>query len=73
MLNRPLRLGEPEEGPRGACIFLAVGLGWHATVDDCVDAWVRTTAVVEPAADLVAAYGPVFERFQRWDRVMSDE
>ncbi len=71
LLDRPLIVVEPEEGPRGACLFLAVGLGWYATVDEAVDAWVRPARIVEPAVDLVAAYQPVFERFARLDAAVA--
>lgn len=71
LLDRPLIVVEPEEGPRGACLFLAVGLGWYATVDEAVDTWVRPARIIEPAADLVAAYQPVFERFTRLDAAVA--
>ena len=64
MLDRPLFVGEPEECTRGACMFLAVALGWHPSVDACAAEWVRTTRVVEPDQELTRAYEAVLNRFR---------
>ena len=71
LLERPLIVVEPEEGPRGACIFLAVGLGWYKSVEACAAEWVRPVAVVEPEPGLVAAYRPVLARFERFDAAVA--
>ena len=65
LLDRPLAVGEPEECPRGACMFLAAGLGWYDSVEACAAEWVRSVRLVEPAPALVDAYRPVFDRFCR--------
>ncbi len=64
VLNNPLTIVEPEEGARGAAMFLASGLGWFRSPDDAADAWVRTVRRVEPSADVVA-YEPIYRRFRR--------
>jgi xylulokinase len=71
LLDRPLVLVEPEEGPRGACMYLAVGLGWYDSVEACAAEWVRVRATIEPAPELVAAYAPVFARFQRLEAAVA--
>jgi xylulokinase len=71
LLERPLTVVEPEEGPRGACIFLAVGLGWYDSVEACAAEWVRPVAVVEPEPGLVAAYRPVLARYGRYDAALA--
>jgi sugar (pentulose or hexulose) kinase len=65
LLERPLLLVEPEEGPRGVAMFTAVGLGWYPTVEACAAEWVRTTNTVEPDPALTAAYLPLYERYRR--------
>jgi sugar (pentulose or hexulose) kinase len=65
LLDRALYVAEPEEGPRGACMYLAVGLGWYDSVEACAADWVRTVQVIEPEPHLVAAYTPVQQRFRR--------
>lgn len=65
LLDRPLLLVEPEEGPRGAAMFAAVGLGWYPDVESCADEWVRTVRVVEPTRALADAYLPHYHRYRR--------
>lgn len=71
LINRPLYIVEPEEGPRGACMFLAVGLGWFESVDACAAAWLRTVQIVEPSPPLVETYQPIHERFARLDQALA--
>jgi xylulokinase len=64
VLNDPLTLVEPEEGARGASMFLAVGLGWFRTPEDAADAWVRPVRRIEPSAN-ASAYEKIYRRFRR--------
>ena len=64
VLDHPLTLVEPEEGARGAAMFLAVGLGWFRTPEDAADAWVRPVRVIEPSAH-AGIYEKVYRRFRR--------
>jgi xylulokinase len=63
VLNCPLTLVEPEEGARGAAMFLAVGLGWFPSPEAAADAWVRPVRRIEPSAD-AATYEQVYRRFR---------
>ncbi|MGH2461279.1 MAG: xylulokinase [Chloroflexota bacterium] len=64
VLNAPLTIVEPEEGARGAAMFLAVGLGWFGSPEEAADAWVRPVRRVEPGGDAVT-YGHAYRRFRR--------
>lgn len=65
LLERPLLIMEPEEGPRGAAMFTAVGLGWYPSVEACAAEWVRTVRTVPPDAALSEAYRPLYARYRR--------
>jgi xylulokinase len=65
LLERPLLIVEPEEGPRGAAMFTAVGLGWYDSVESCAAEWVRVTRTVEPDSILTATYLPHYARYRR--------
>jgi sugar (pentulose or hexulose) kinase len=65
LLERPLLIVEPEEGPRGAAMCAAVALGWYPSVEACADEWVRVTRVAEPRPELTEAYLPQYERYLR--------
>lgn len=66
MLDRPLLLCEPEEGPRGAAMFLAVALGWYPSVEACAAEWVRIVREIRPAPDLVDQYARLYRRYRRF-------
>jgi xylulokinase len=65
LLERPLLIVEPEEGPRGVAMFTAVALGWYPSVEACAAEWVRTVRTVEPDAALTDTYLPHYERYRR--------
>jgi xylulokinase len=65
LLERTLLIGEPEEGPRGAAMMAAVGLGWYSSIEACSAAWVRTERAVDPDPALTDAYLPHYERYLR--------
>lgn len=64
VLDLPVTVVEPEEGPRGAAMFLAVGLGWFDSPDQAAAAWVRPVARHEPSSAR-AAYDRVYRRYRR--------
>ena len=64
ILNNSLTVVEPEEGARGAAMFLAVGIGWFRSPEEAADAWVRPVRRFEPSADAVT-YERVYRRFRR--------
>jgi xylulokinase len=66
LVERPLAIGEPEEGPRGAAMLTAVALGWYDSVEACAEEWIRTVRRVEPEAGLTAAYLGPYERYRRF-------
>ena len=63
VLNHPLTVVEPEEGARGAAMFLAVGLGWFRTPEEAADAWVKPARRFEPSAH-ASSYERVYHRFR---------
>ena len=65
LLERPLLIGEEEEGSRGAAMFTAVALGLYPTIEACAAEWVRTVWTAEPDPALSALYRPMYDRFQR--------
>jgi xylulokinase len=64
VLDAPLTVVEPEEGTRGAAMFLAVGLGWFSSPEEAATTWVRPVARYEPSAD-AEAYERIYRRFRR--------
>lgn len=60
----PMTVVEPEEGTRGAAIFLAVGLGWFSSPEEAVPSWVRPIARFEPSPN-ADAYERVYRRFRK--------
>lgn len=64
VLNDPLTVVEPEEGARGAAMFLAVGLGWFQSPEEAADAWVRPVRRFAPSTDAIT-YERVYCRFRR--------
>jgi sugar (pentulose or hexulose) kinase len=65
LVERPLAIGEPEEGPRGAAMLTAVALGWYPSVEVCAAEWVRTVRRVDPDRSLTDAYLPHYDRYRR--------
>jgi xylulokinase len=65
LLERPLLIVEPEEGPRGAAMCAAVALGWYDSIESCAREWVRVARVQEPDQALTDAYLPQYERYRR--------
>jgi xylulokinase len=65
LLERPLLIVEPEEGPRGAAMCAAVALGWYDSIDACAEEWVRVARTQQPDPQLTAAYLPMYERYRR--------
>ncbi|TAK21921.1 MAG: hypothetical protein EPO26_13150 [Chloroflexota bacterium] len=63
LLERQLLITEPEEGPRGAAMVTAVGLGWYRTVEECGAEWVRIVQRVDPDRALTEAYLPHYARY----------
>ncbi|HVC32084.1 MAG TPA: FGGY family carbohydrate kinase [Chloroflexota bacterium] len=64
VLGRAITVMEPEEGARGAAIFLAVGLGWFDSPEEAVQEWVRPVARYVPSVQ-AASYERVYRRFCR--------
>ncbi|HEY3080993.1 MAG TPA: FGGY family carbohydrate kinase [Chloroflexota bacterium] len=65
LVERPLAIGEPEEGPRGAAMLTVVALGWYPSVEAAAADWVRTVRRVEPDPRLTDAYLPHYDRYRR--------
>lgn len=65
LLERPLLIVEPEEGPRGAAMCAAVALGWYDSIEACAEEWVRVARVQEPDPALTETYLPHYERYRR--------
>src|SRR5262245_51983728 len=65
LLERPLAIGEPEEGSRGAAMVAAVALGRYPSVEAAAVEWVRTVRRVEPDPALADAYLPHYDRYRR--------
>jgi len=63
VLQSPMTVVAPDEGTRGAAMFLATGLGWFASVEDAAAAWVRTVEVIPPGPDS-AIYDVLYRRFR---------
>jgi xylulokinase len=65
LLERPLAIGEPEEGPRGAAMLTAVTLGRYPSVEAAAAEWIRTVRRVEPDPTMTDAYLPLYDRYRR--------
>jgi sugar (pentulose or hexulose) kinase len=65
LLERPLLIVEPEEGPRGAAMCAAVALDWYDSIESCAAEWVRVARVQDPDPALTATYLPLYERYRR--------
>ena len=66
VLNIPLELPQTEEGPGyGAAMLAMVGCGAYATVDDCVNALVRTADTVRPDPEIAARYEAQYRKFRQ--------
>lgn len=48
----------------GAAILAAAGMGWFRSVEEAVDAWVKSGEPVEPHPDVGAAYDELFALFR---------
>ena len=65
VLNISIDLPQTEEGPGYGAVMLAmVGCGQYASVKECADALVKTTATIEPDAKIAALYEEKYRRFR---------
>ena len=65
ILNISIDLPQTEEGPGYGAVMLAmVGCGQYASVSACADALVKTTATIEPDAEIAARYEEKYRRFR---------
>ena len=65
VLDLPLDVPQTEEGPGyGAAMLAMVGCGAYGSVQDCVDALVRTTETVYPEPALASRYEAAYRKFQ---------
>ena len=65
VLNIEIDLPQTEEGPGyGAAMLAMVGCGQYASVKECADALVKTTATIEPDAKIAALYEEKYSRFR---------
>jgi xylulokinase len=55
-------LGTAEGAAYGAAVLAAVGAGWHKSVEDATDAWVKLVDRTEPTAN--AGYDDTYRRYR---------
>ncbi|MFD1465910.1 xylulokinase [Lapidilactobacillus mulanensis] len=66
IFNKDIVRLESEQGPgMGAAMIAAVGLGWFANFDECVDKFIAIKTIYHPIAANVARYSEFYKVYQQ--------